>query len=111
MQFYQQTAVNIVNDSYYSDVILHFPPFIIALAALYITGNIEQENDKAIRKWFDQLNIHMKPIGIVTCHILDMYAMMKKLPEQIGPLLERLAAQSPRPSPRPSPQTRVTTPK
>lgn len=39
-----QTAWNIVNDSYYSDVCLQYPPYLIALAVIYMTSIIEKDN-------------------------------------------------------------------
>lgn len=83
-----QVAWSIVTDSYYSDVCLQHAPHLIALAAIYIVGITESSDSAAtppivpqlssvpapfvvplpekldvrVRKWFDQLNVHMKPV-------------------------------------------------
>jgi len=137
---YQQTAWNIVNDSYFSDVCFQYPPHMIALAAIYFTcilkapssqqqqssannnslmppsisnGNTQllklpadvnkskqqsqqqlqqasEPLDVKVRKWFDQLNVKMQPIGLIAQQLVDMYQSMKNFDQQVQPLLARL---------------------
>lgn len=96
---HMQTAWNIVNDSYYSDVCLQHPPHLVALAVIYIIGitqsNVEvtppstpavpnnpllpfvvpkqqqpEKLDVRIRKWFNNLNVHMKPVCNLVINII-----------------------------------------
>lgn len=136
-RMYLQTAWNLINDSYYSDVCFQHPPHLIALAAIYMTGmsygspqspslssgrsnmlqasnsntppstsgtvdsrlkislpfNISQKqpsSDEKIRKWFDQLNVHMKPIGQIVQQLVDTYQSLKTLEMDVAPILLRV---------------------
>jgi uncharacterized coiled-coil DUF342 family protein len=71
-----------VNDSYFCDVILHYPPFLIALASIYMTGIIEKQETK-VREWFDQLNVKMETVGEVVNEIIEMYEILKELDSKI----------------------------
>jgi cyclin C len=87
-----QTAWTFVNDSYYCDAPLLYPPFMIAIAALYMSHQfhcrrndteekirIFRERDEKLRQWLDGLNIHMRQIGAITNLILDMYKILKDM--------------------------------
>jgi hypothetical protein len=88
MIFYSQSAVNIVNDSYFCDVILHYPPFLIALAAIYMTGIIEKQESK-VKDWFDQLNVKMETVGEVLVEIIEMYENLKDLDSKIPSIFQK----------------------
>lgn len=50
-------AWKIINDSYYSKVLLKYPPYIIALASLVITRNAKSiSGDKIITRWLNNLD-------------------------------------------------------
>jgi hypothetical protein len=100
-----QTAWSFVNDSYYTDVHLQYPPYMIALAAIYMSHhfncrkNDTEENlrafrdrDDRMRKWFDGLNVHMKDIGAISNQIIDTYKQLKHLQisADIGPPLIKI---------------------
>jgi len=61
---------SIINDSYRTDLSLMHPPYVIALAAIYLTSNIK---DKDIRQWFSDLNVEMNEVGAVTRGLVTMY--------------------------------------
>eukprot|EP01080_Neovahlkampfia_damariscottae_P001651 gene1651-12776_t len=88
ISFFSQTSINILNDSYYSDISLQYPPHIIALSIIYITGILEKREEK-IRLWFDQLNVSMNSIGEVINEIVDMYEILKDFDSKIYILLQK----------------------
>lgn len=61
---------NILNDSYRTDVILFYPPYIVALAALLIAqavakvseflSNLKEQRD--ISKWLSSLRVDTDPV-------------------------------------------------
>ncbi|KAL9643528.1 hypothetical protein ABK040_010142 [Willaertia magna] len=73
-----QNSWNIVNDSYFCEVVLKYPPYLIALTAIYMTCLMKDEKDK-IRKWFDQLYVDMKQIGEISEEIINMYYMFRDM--------------------------------
>ncbi|KAF0978730.1 hypothetical protein FDP41_002550 [Naegleria fowleri] len=73
-----QMAWNIVNDSYFSDVVLKYAPYLISLTSIYMTCILTDNKEKA-RKWFDQLYVDMKVIGDIADEILTMYSLVKKM--------------------------------
>ena len=76
-----QTAWNIVNDSYFSEVVLKYPPYLVSLTAVYMSCFLDthDSNKEKARKWFDQLYVDMKQIGDITEDIITMYSMIKKM--------------------------------
>jgi uncharacterized ubiquitin-like protein YukD len=81
LKLYSQSAHTIVNDSYYSDVIFQYPPYQIALAAIFITGNIEgveKKLEKKVKAWFEGLNVSMKEIGEIVVAITNTYQLLRK---------------------------------
>ena len=66
-----QTAWNVLNDSYRSDVCLMFPPHLIALAAIHVSA-VTQNRDARI--WLDTLEVDFDEVAQVSKHLLDMYA-------------------------------------
>ncbi len=49
----------LVNDSYRTDVLLLYPPHIIALACIYL---VAFQKDKDVSQWFSELNVEMKEV-------------------------------------------------
>ncbi|CAM6098657.1 unnamed protein product [Calypogeia fissa] len=73
-----QTVWSIVNDSYRTDLILMYPPFMIALACIYIGSVIK---DKETRAWFEELRVDMNVIKNISMEILDFYENYRTIPE------------------------------
>ncbi len=48
-----------MNDSYRTDVLLLYPPHIIALACIYL---VAFQKDKDVSQWFSELNVEMKEV-------------------------------------------------
>lgn len=78
MKLHSKEAYTIINDTYYSDLLFEFPPYLIALATIYITGNLESKSDSKLREWFDDLNVNMKDIGKIVFEIFENYQLMKQ---------------------------------
>jgi len=65
-----QTAWEIANDSYRTDVILVHPPHIIAIACVYMACVF---HDKNCSDWLSRLNVELDKVLDVTRAILDLY--------------------------------------
>ncbi|CAK9030018.1 Cyclin-C, partial [Durusdinium trenchii] len=65
-----QTAWDVVNDSYQTRVMLRFPPYLVALAALYIAA---VHHSIAVRSWYNKLNVRLDDIREIAHSIMDMY--------------------------------------
>ena len=83
MHFYGQWANNILNDTYYyQDICLFTPPHLIALAIVYVVGNLKfignSKNELRLKEWFSNLNVNMNEIGEITNKILDIYKFKEK---------------------------------
>lgn len=50
---------SLVNDSYRTDLILMYPPFMIALACIYIASVLKE---KDTRSWFEELRVDMNVV-------------------------------------------------
>ncbi|KAJ7539413.1 hypothetical protein O6H91_11G091400 [Diphasiastrum complanatum] len=74
-----QTTWALVNDSYGTDLILMYPPYVIALACIYI-GCILKEKDA--RTWFEELRVDMNVIKNIAMEILDFYDNYRQIPEE-----------------------------
>mmetsp|Transcript_486 Transcript_486/g.1188 ORF Transcript_486/g.1188 Transcript_486/m.1188 type:complete len:304 (-) Transcript_486:302-1213(-) len=68
-------AWTILNDSYLSDVILMYPPYLIAMAALYMACVHSGTDSKA---WFSRLNVRLEAIRDIVNLIMDMYQSRAK---------------------------------
>ena len=54
-----ETAWNIVNDSYRTDICLLYPPYLIALSAIYLASFLK---DKDLKQWFSDLSVEMAEV-------------------------------------------------
>jgi hypothetical protein len=56
-----QMAWEIVNDSYRLDLPLIHPPYLLAIAAIYVTCNFQEKEYKA---WFKNLNVEQEKVSM-----------------------------------------------
>jgi cyclin C len=76
-----QYAWFIVNDSYRTDVSLLYPPHLIALAAIYLTVELNHADfapgsagdQRDMKQWFADLNVDIKSIIEISQEILSIY--------------------------------------
>lgn len=54
-----ETAWNIVNDSYRTDICLLYPPYLIALSAIYLASFLKE---KDLKQWFSDLSVEMAEV-------------------------------------------------
>jgi len=60
----------IINDSYRSDVMLQYPPYMIALSALHVASvNIERD----LTSWFAELSVDLVKIHQISKELLKLY--------------------------------------
>uniref|UniRef100_A0A0E0QTE3 Cyclin-like domain-containing protein n=1 Tax=Oryza rufipogon TaxID=4529 RepID=A0A0E0QTE3_ORYRU len=92
-----QFAWGIVNDTYKMDLILIHPPYMIALACIYIASVLK---DKDITLWFEELRVDMNIVKNISMEILDFYDTYKidpqrGLPEdKIAPVMNKLPSKA-----------------
>uniref|UniRef100_A0A7S1KP12 Cyclin N-terminal domain-containing protein n=1 Tax=Percolomonas cosmopolitus TaxID=63605 RepID=A0A7S1KP12_9EUKA len=88
-----QYAWNILNDSYFSDVIILYPPSMLALASIYMTAIIFESDFEAnfgarVKQWFEGLNLPMRPIGEISDKLLALYESLQSFDRDVSlPLL------------------------
>ena len=51
----------LINDSYKMDLILIYPPHLIALACIYVASMVKDKDNTA---WFEQLRVDMNAVSI-----------------------------------------------
>ncbi|KAI3882001.1 hypothetical protein MKW98_028222 [Papaver atlanticum] len=68
----------LVNDTYKMDLVLIYPPYMIALACIYIASVLK---DKDTTAWFEELRADMNVVKNISMEILDFYDNHKILPE------------------------------
>ena len=61
------TCRGLVNDTYKMDLILMYPPYMIALACIYIASVLK---DKDTTSWFEELHVDM---NIVSTSFVDIF--------------------------------------
>ncbi|KAJ6845250.1 cyclin-C1-1-like isoform X1 [Iris pallida] len=64
------TSWGLVNDTYKMDLILIYPPHMIALACIYIASVLR---DKETTAWFEELRVDMNIVKNISMEILDFY--------------------------------------
>ncbi|KAG0576658.1 hypothetical protein KC19_5G096900 [Ceratodon purpureus] len=56
-----------------------YPPFMIALACIYIASVLKEKDTKA---WFEELRVDMNVIKNIAMEILDFYDNYRQIPEE-----------------------------
>ncbi|KAG9446079.1 hypothetical protein H6P81_012207 [Aristolochia fimbriata] len=80
---------SLVNDTYRMDLILIYPPYMIALACIYIASVLKEKETTA---WFEELRVDMNVIKNISMEILDFYDSYKIIPdEKINATLNKLS--------------------
>uniref|UniRef100_A0A6B2LDN1 Cyclin-like domain-containing protein n=1 Tax=Arcella intermedia TaxID=1963864 RepID=A0A6B2LDN1_9EUKA len=66
-----------LNDTYKSNVCLSYPPYVIALACIYLCGFVAKDGRvvKRITKWFLELNADMNQVGEVVKDMMELYEL------------------------------------
>ncbi|KAK9138416.1 hypothetical protein Sjap_009010 [Stephania japonica] len=84
-----QLAWGLVNDTYKMDLLLVHPPYMIALACIYI-GSVLKEKDTT--SWFEELRVDMNVVKNISMEILDFYDNNKGITEdRVNATLNKLA--------------------
>ncbi|ONM56180.1 cyclin-C1-1-like isoform X1 [Zea mays] len=92
-----QFAWGLVNDTYKMDLILIYPPYMIALACIYIASVLK---DKDTTAWFEELRVDMNIVKNISMEILDFYDTYKIDPQRgipedkISPVMNKLPAKA-----------------
>ncbi|KAK8650797.1 hypothetical protein V6N13_140421 [Hibiscus sabdariffa] len=74
-----QLSWGLVNDTYKMDLVLIHPPYLIALACMYI-ASVYREKD--ITTWFEELRVDMNAVKNISMEILDFYENYKTISEE-----------------------------
>ena len=98
-------AWRILNDSLRTDVSLIYPPYQIALAAIYMACVIQQKDSK---QWFAELSVDMDKVLEITQEILQLYELYKSYDERAE--ISAVLSRAPRPKVRPTSATPGQTP-
>ncbi|KAF7056955.1 hypothetical protein CFC21_064316 [Triticum aestivum] len=69
-----QFAWGLVNDTYKMDLILIYPPYMSALACIYIASVLK---GKDTTSWFEELHVDMNILKNISMEILDLYDTYK----------------------------------
>ncbi|KAK8327022.1 hypothetical protein V6Z12_A11G155400 [Gossypium hirsutum] len=83
-----QLSWGLVNDTYKMDLILTHPPYLIALACIYI-ASVYREKD--ITTWFEELRVDMNVVKNISMEILDFYENKMIADERISTAFLKLA--------------------
>ncbi|KAL5992110.1 hypothetical protein ACLOJK_013025 [Asimina triloba] len=92
-----QLSWYLVNDTYRMDLILVYPPYMIALACIYIATALKDKDatalkDKDATAWFEELRVDMNVVKNISMEILDFYDSYKHPSEErINAALNKLA--------------------
>ena len=99
-----QYAWKVCNDCLRSDIPLLFPPYLIALSAIYVACVFEKRD---CQQWFGELNVDMDRILEVVRQILDLYELWKGFDEkkEVPVLIKKMPKPKSAPSSRPSSAT------
>jgi cyclin C len=92
------TAWSVINDSYFTDVVLLYPPYVIALSAVFIASIY---SDKDPIPWFEKLNVNQQEVQEVVRQLLAFYHGQSSAPTavELQTLNQRLQAIAPQPEP------------
>lgn len=64
------SAWPILNDSYRTDACLRYPPYLIAVACIFIAGTLQ---DRDMKEWLQKLGIDLQELGDVTQYLSTLY--------------------------------------
>lgn len=73
------TAWSLVNDTYRTDLILTYAPYMIALACIYFACIVME---KDAHTWFEELRVDMNEIKNISVEIVDYYDNYRSIPEE-----------------------------
>eukprot|EP00736_Rhodelphis_marinus_P005682 Rmarinus@m.20028 len=84
-----QTAWQLINDSYRTDLSLMYPPYLIAIACLYLAGGVHKRN---MDQWLSQLRVDPEEVQAIVQEILSYFETAEKfdLRSSLPPLCERI---------------------
>lgn len=60
----------ILNDSYRTDASLRYPPYLIAIACIFIAGTLQDRN---MDEWLKKINVDLQELGDVTQYLSTLY--------------------------------------
>ena len=84
-----QTAWNIVNDSYFTEIPLLYPPFLVAIAALVISCVTQ---GRAVDTWLEGLNVNDEKLSAVSKTLLELFENPPALDNaSVAPLVMAMA--------------------
>ncbi|KAK0589123.1 hypothetical protein LWI29_009961 [Acer saccharum] len=69
----------LVNDTYKMDLILVYPPHLIALACIYIASVYREKDNTA---WFEELRVDMNVVKTISMEILDFCEGHRMVPDE-----------------------------
>ncbi|XP_039027545.1 cyclin-C1-2-like isoform X2 [Hibiscus syriacus] len=76
---YRTLVQGLVNDTYKMDLVLIHPPYLIALACMYI-ASVYREKDTTT--WFEELRVDMNVVKNISMEILDFYENYQTISEE-----------------------------
>lgn len=99
-----QFSWKVCNDCLRSEIPLLFPPYLIALSAIYMACVFEKRD---CQQWFGELNVDMERVLEVVKEILTLYELWKGFDEkkEISSLLKKMPKPKSGPTSRPSSAT------
>ncbi|XP_023532063.1 cyclin-C1-1-like isoform X1 [Cucurbita pepo subsp. pepo] len=74
-----QLTWGLVNDTYKMDLLLVHPPYLIALACIYIASVLREKDTTA---WFEELHVDMNVVKNISIEILDFYENHRMITEE-----------------------------
>lgn len=80
------SAWPILNDSYRTDACLRYPPYLIAIACIFIAGTLQ---DREMAEWLKKLNIDLQELGDVTQYLSTQYVNPNPI-RSTGPHVARI---------------------
>jgi len=97
-------AWRVVNDSLRCDICLLYPPYLIALAAIYMACVFEK---KSCHQWFAELNVNMERVLEIVQKILALYELWKNFDDkkEVSAILMKMPKPKSNPVSRPSSAT------
>ncbi|KAJ2595648.1 RNA polymerase II holoenzyme cyclin-like subunit [Coemansia sp. RSA 1721] len=94
-----QAAWSIINDSFRTDLILVYPPHVIALASLFLSRVVDQGelSELEAQQWFADLNVDITDILQVVNEMVALYSTWKsyaenKMPDMVSRFISELDA-------------------